>query len=366
MSKMSTALPGSGDSAPELLRRVEIRSLHPGQEDEWDRFVLSSPSGTFFHMSGWSALVERTLGRKCFSLTARHGDRISGVFPISRARNRFFGSCLVSSPLAVYSGICADDKNSYFGLLNAGRDLANRLGVKYLEMRNRTEPFPTSLPGRDLYVTFTQDLSAGADKLLAGLPRDTRYAVRKSQKARLAWMNDLTIDEFYEIYAQNIHRLGTPVFSKRLFTDLLGHFPKECKLFGVRKGSKAIAGVLCSYFRDEVVPYYGGSLLEYVADSPNNFMYWSLIAQSCAEGFRSFDVGAKQTGTGAWKFKSAWSMQVTEFPYRYQLIRAKQVPENEPGGREIRGASCFVEKAAVVVDQDSWAPFDSLDTVDLM
>jgi FemAB-related protein (PEP-CTERM system-associated) len=337
MSQMSTAsLLGSEVSTRELICSAEIRPLQPGQEDEWDRFVLSSRSGTFFHLTGWNALVERTLGHKCFFLTARRGDRISGVFPISWVRNRLFGDCLVSSPLAVYGGICADDKDSYLSLLEAGRDLANRLGVKYLEMRNRTEPFPTSLPGRDLYVTFTQDLSAGAEKLLAGLPRDTRYAVRKSLKAGLAWTDDITVDEFYEIYAQNVHRLGTPVFSKALFTDLLSHFPKQCRLFGVRKGNKAIAGVLCFYFRDEVIPYYGGSLLESFADAPNNFMYWSLIAQSCAEGLRSFDFGRSKRETGAWKFKSSWSMKVTELPYRYQLIRAKQIPQMSPVDAKFR------------------------------
>jgi FemAB-related protein (PEP-CTERM system-associated) len=321
---------------PELLRPTEICALQPGQEYEWDRFVTNSRSGTFFHLSGWHSLVERALGHKCFYLTARREDGISGVFPISWVRNKLFGSCLVSSPLAVYGGICADDKNSYFSLLRAGSDLANRLGVKYLEMRNRTELFPTSLPGRDLYVTFTQDLSPGADKLLQGLPRDTRYAVRKSLKAGLGWSDDLSLGEFYDIYARNVHRLGTPVFSKSVFTDLLTQFPKQCKLFGVRKGKKAIAGVMCFYFRDQVIPYYGGSLQEYFKDAPNNFMYWSLMSQSCAEGLRYFDFGRSKRGTGAFKFKSSWSMKMTELPYRYQLVRAKGIPEMSPVDSQFR------------------------------
>ena len=49
-------------------------------------------------------------------------------------------------------------------------------------------------------MTFTQDLSPGSDKLLQGLPRDTRYAVRKSLKAGLDWSEDLSLQEFYEIW----------------------------------------------------------------------------------------------------------------------------------------------------------------------
>jgi FemAB-related protein (PEP-CTERM system-associated) len=309
---------------------IEVRELQPGEEHEWDAFVNSSPNGNFYQLIGWKTIVERVLGRRSFMLVARSEGAIKGVFPISWVRSRLFGDCLVSMPLAVYGGICADDQDVYFRLLNAGSNLAKRLGVKYLEMRNRTEPFPTSLPGRDLYVSFSQDLSAGPEKLLQGLPRDTRYMVRKSLKNGLEWTPEITIDEFYEIYAQSLHRLGTPVFSKELFRLLLSEFGMKCRLHGVRKDKKAIAGVMSFYFRDRVLPYYAGALPEYYKDAPNNFMYWSLIAQSCAEGVRTFDFGRSKRGTGAFSFKSSWAMEVTPLPYRYQLVRAQEVPRMSP------------------------------------
>jgi FemAB-related protein (PEP-CTERM system-associated) len=317
-------------------RLLETCQLSPGEEDQWNRFVISSSSGTFCHLLEWTTVVEKVLGQRCFLLVARGERGIRGVFPISWVRNKLFGDCLVSLPLAVYGGICADDEDSYFSLLKAGSDLANRLGVKYLEMRNRSEPFPTSLPGRDLYVTFTLDLSPGPENLLQRLPRDTRYAVRKSLKAGLDWTEDLSLEEFYEIYARSVHRLGTPVFSRELFARFQSEFPKQCRLFGVRKGRTAVAGVLCFYFKDQVMPYYGASLPEYYKDSPNNFMYWNLICQSHREGYRYFDFGRSKRGTGSFNFKSSWSMEVTELPYRYQLIRAKNVPQISPVDQKFR------------------------------
>ena len=312
------------------IQRIEVSELLPGEEDDWDRFVTSSPSGTFCHLTGWRTMVERVLGHRSIFLVARSEGSIKGVFPISWIRNRLFGNCLVSMPLAMYGGICAEDQDTHSSLLNAGSELAKRLDVKYLEMRNRTEPFPTSLPGRDLYVDFTQDLSPGPEKLLKGLPRDTRYMVRKSLKAGLEWTTDVTLDEFYEIYAQSLHRLGTPVFPKEMFKLYFSVFGAQCRLFGVRKGKKAIAGVMCFYFRDQVLPYYAGALPEFYKDAPNNFMYWSLISQSCAEGLRTFDFGRSKRGTGAFDFKSAWSMEVTPLSYKYQLVSAKEVPNISP------------------------------------
>jgi FemAB-related protein (PEP-CTERM system-associated) len=311
-------------------RRIEVRELAPGEEAEWDQFVTSSPSGNFCHLTGWKTVVERLLGHRSFLLAARSEGAIKGVFPISWVRSRIFGDCLVSMPLAVYGGICADDEDTYFSLLKAGSELANRLGVNYLEMRNRAEQFPTSLPGRDLYVTFTQDLTPGPDKLLKSLARDTRYMVRKSLKAGLEWTKDITLDEFYEIYAHSLHRLGSPVFPKELFSLWMQEFGDRCRLFGVRKDKKFIAGVLSFYFRDEVLPYYAGALPEFYNDAPNNFMYWNLISQSCAEGVRTFDFGRSKVGTGAFKFKSSWGMEASPLPYRYQLVRAQEVPHMSP------------------------------------
>lgn len=310
--------------------RTEVREIALGGEAEWDAFVRGAEHGTFFHLSGWKKVIEEALGHECRYLLARRGTDIRGVFPLSRICNRLFGDCLVSIPLAVYGGICADDETSYRSLLDAGAELGRQLGVQYVEMRNRTEPYPADLPGRDLYVTFTQDLSTGPDALMKRLPRDTRHAIRKSLKAGLEWTEDIGVEEFYDIFAETFHRLGTPVFSKRLFVLLRRHFAESCRIFGARKGRHLVAAVLCFYFRDQVLPYYAGADPEYFADAPNNFMYWKLICQSHEEGYRLFDFGRSKKGTGSFDFKSSWSMQLEPLPYRYQLVRAKNVPKMSP------------------------------------
>jgi FemAB-related protein (PEP-CTERM system-associated) len=320
----------SAVSTEDSASTVEVRELAPSEEGSWNRFVISSPSGTFFHLTGWKRVIDQVLARHCWYLAAYRNGNICGVLPLSRARSRVFGDCLVSLPLAVYGGPCAEDADPYFCLLTAARSLADRLGVNYLELRNRTEAFPSSLPGRDLYVTFTLDLTPGPEKLMKGLPRDTRYAIRKAQKAGLEWTEDLTLDEFYEIYAHSVHRLGTPVFPRSLFTCLRSEFPDQVRLFGVRKGKTPIAGVFCFYFRDQVLPYYAGALGEYYKDAPNNFMYWNLIEQSSREGLKHFDFGRSKRGTGSYDFKAAWSMATVELPYRYYLVNSKQVPHLSP------------------------------------
>src|SRR3954469_10085817 len=99
---------------------VDVRQLQSGEEDSWDAFVQSAESGTLFHLSSWARVVEREFNRKSCALVAWRGKQISGVFPLSLVRSRLFGNSLVSSPLAVYGGICAADRESHDSLLRAG------------------------------------------------------------------------------------------------------------------------------------------------------------------------------------------------------------------------------------------------------
>ena len=101
---------------------LEIRPSERGEEQECDQFVASSPTGTLFHLAAWQAVVEGVLKRRWVSLVARRGRKITGIFPIGLVRSRLFGDSMVSLPLAVYGGICADNVESHSGLLAAGRN----------------------------------------------------------------------------------------------------------------------------------------------------------------------------------------------------------------------------------------------------
>ena len=145
------------------------QSLSDSEREEWDGFLSLSPSATVFHRSGWTRIVEKVLGHKSYYLFTRDSRGISGVLPVSFLRNPLFGDCLVSSPLAVYGGICTENESAFRSLLSAGEELAERLGADFFEMRNRSEPFLSNLPGRDLYVDTYPGSFAGSRSAPSGV-----------------------------------------------------------------------------------------------------------------------------------------------------------------------------------------------------
>src|SRR5205814_6716054 len=114
-------------------------------------------------------------------------------------------------------------------------------------------------PQQDLYVTFRKQLLQDAEDNMLAIPRKQRAMVRKGIHNGLRSESDTSVDRFFELYADNVHRHGTPPFSKRYFARLKKVFGDRCELLTVvdRRGVP-VSGVLSFYFRDEVLPYYAG------------------------------------------------------------------------------------------------------------
>ena len=57
------------------------------------------------------------------------------------------------------------------------------------------------------------------------------------------------------------------------------------------------------YFRDEMLPYFGGGTMRARAVAGNDLMYWELIRRACDRECRAVDFGRSKRGTGAFDFK---------------------------------------------------------------
>ena len=91
---------------------VRVHSLTPQVEELWNSFVLEHPRGTLFHLLAWKRTIEKTFGYEAsYAYTERDGE-ITGVAPVFFISNWLLGRCLISTPYAVYGGICATDVES--------------------------------------------------------------------------------------------------------------------------------------------------------------------------------------------------------------------------------------------------------------
>jgi FemAB-related protein (PEP-CTERM system-associated) len=309
---------------------LAVRPLDKGDEQRWDRFVNACPAATFFHLSGWRDILEHVLRHRCHYLLAERAGQIRGVLPLAEVKSRLFGHALVSLPFAVYGGPAALDHEADDALIDAACQLAGTLGVQHLELRNRTRK-RHEWPRQDLYVTFRKPISPETQENMLAIPRKQRAMVRKGMRNGLRAETDADTGRFFALYADNVHRHGTPPLAAAYFERLVERFGEACEVLTVVDHlGTPVSGVISFYFRDEVLPYYAGDTAGARDLAANDFKYWELMRRASERGVRVFDYGRSKRGTGSFDFKKNWGFEPTPLAYEYRLLKRDRLPQNNP------------------------------------
>jgi len=308
---------------------LRVRPMEAADSARWDAFVEACPEATFFHRAGWRRLLEDVLGHRTYYVLAEADGRIEGVLPLGHVKSRLFGSALVSTPFCVYGGVAATSPRARAALTERACALARDLRVDYLELRHLV-PRNFDWPRKDLYVTFRRPIDPDPEQNMLAIPRKQRAMVRKGMQAGLVSEIDAGVDRFYRAYSESVRNLGTPVLPRRWYAALQAEFGGACDVLTVTREGRLVASVLSFYFRDQVLPYYGGGTDEAREVKGNDFMYWELMRRAGERGYRLFDYGRSKQGTGSFSFKKNWGFEPEPLAYEYYLVRAKSVPEVNP------------------------------------
>ena len=316
-----------------------VKRLDPkdrGTAARWDAFVLGCPQATFFHRAGWQRMVGEVFGHDTYFLYAEQDGILQGVLPLAHVNSWLFGNSLVGLPFAVYGGVAALDESAAALLEAEAQAIARKLGVDHLELRNvaaRHDDWPT----QDLYVTFRRPIAPDEEANMLAIPRKQRAMVRKGIKNGLVGHIDTTVDRFFALYADNVHRHGTPAMPKRYFQALMQEFGPSCEVLTVTDaGGRPLSSVMSFYFRDEVLPYYAGDDEAARDLAANDFKYWELMRRACARGLKVFDYGRSKQGTGSYSFKKNWGFDPAPLHYEYCLYKRDAIPQNNPSNAKYK------------------------------
>lgn len=295
----------------------------------WDAFVEACPEATFFHLSGWKLAIEKVFGHRTYFLQAESDGEIHGVLPLGQVKSWLFGNALISLPFCVYGGIAATSIEAEQALRSEADRLARQLRVDYLELRHQTDR-GCGPAAKDLYVSFRKEISADWEENMKDIPRKQRAMIRKGIQAGLQSAIDGDVTRLFAMYSTSVRNLGTPVLPRKWFQVLKDLFGERCEVLTVTRAGRPISSVMSFFFRDAVLPYYGGGTAEARRCKANDFMYWEVMRRAPERGVRSFDYGRSKRGTGSFSFKKNWGFTPTPLHYEYHLVRAKGIPDINP------------------------------------
>lgn len=318
---------------------MTVRLYTDQDKDRWDKYVMVSNSSTSYHLTGWKHLIEKSFGHKTFYLLFEDSDKeIKGILPLVSLSSVFFGNFMVSLPYFNYGGVCADSDEICKQLIMEASNIAEKEGAEHIEMRH-TRHINNELQEKKTKVSMRLELPGTSEELWKGFPSKLRSQVNRPIKEKMySNIGKLEeLDNFYKVFSCNMRDLGTPVYSKMFFKNILTEFPNSTYICTVyTEDEEPVASGFLTGFKEMLEIPWASSLRSFNKYSPNMLLYWSSLKYACQEGYKYFDFGRSTPGEGTYKFKKQWGTKPVQLYWHYWLRNGQTLPELNPNNPKYR------------------------------
>lgn len=298
----------------------------------WDDYVEQHPLATGYHRFGWKEVIERSFSHDACYLAVQDGDgNLHGVLPLIRMSSVLFGRFMVSLPFVNYGGLLCSCREAEAMLVAEAAKVSAAMGAGYVELRHVGDR-NIGLPVKTHKVTMILELERDVDSQWKAFNAKLRNQVRKAENSGFTVMVGSLelLDGFYEVFCRNMRDLGTPVYAKTFFRNVLSAFPDSTRIVSVLHGGRPVAAGLVCWFRDTLEMPWASSKRDYKTLCPNNLLYWEAIRFAIGHGFTRFDFGRSTPGEGTYKFKAQWGARPVALHWHYLMRDNAPLPELSP------------------------------------
>ena len=294
----------------------------------WDDYVQKHPNGTLYHKIAWKKIVENSFGHSTYYLISKDSGKVNGVLPLVSLKSKIFGNILCSMPFLNFGGILSDDENSCNALIESSRKIALELDTDFIELRHQNQ-VNEKFVSNTHKVSMTIGLNKDPEVLWNNFSSKHRNELRKSLKSDLTikFGKEELLDEYYTLISRGWRDLGTPIYAKSFFKNILEHLNKNIELVLVYHKYKPIAAAYNGLFKDTIEGMWTYSLPEYRRLRTNYFLYWKMIERACEQGFETYHLGRSSKDTGAVMFKKKWKAEPHQLYWDYLLFKNNKMPE---------------------------------------
>ena len=318
----------------------EISLAAPETQALWDSYVLQHPSATHCHRWAWKTVIENAFEIPTYYLIATERGKVVGVLPLAWQKSLLFGSFMTSLPFLNAGGPLADSLEIEQALVDRAIEIAKQTGAARLQLRCRGE-YRLALPSSAHKVAAVRQVSQDIEAMWKALNSNNRRKVNKATKTGMtaAAEGAGALDLFYEIFAENMRNLGTPVYAKKLFAEVLRAHPQNTEIIVVRLEGKPIAAAFLISFRDGMEATWMCSHWRYLSLQPNMLLYWTILRIAGERGFAWLDFGRSTRDSGTHKFKQLWDTTDVPLPWASWTKSGEAAAELSPANPKFQVAT---------------------------
>lgn len=302
----------------------------PNDKKAWDDFVNAQSSANSTHLFGWKDVFESTFGHACWLFMAKTESQIVGVFPVCFMQSKLFGTFTTSQPFLNYGGPLSLSTHIDTALINYAWEQATEKNSSHLEIRTCTPNL--GYPSTSKKVSMILSMPSNDDELDEALGAKVRAQYKQTEQHNPEFRagGKELLDDFYAVFARNMRDLGTPVYPKSFFANILSEFSQTAFLAVVKINNKPVACAFLFGFKDMLEIPWASTIKSANKFNVNMWMYRQILTQCIQRKYHYFDFGRSTKDAGTFKFKKQWGAKPVEHYWYYLLPEGEKLPEINP------------------------------------
>jgi hypothetical protein len=296
---------------------IEIKS--GTDNDAWNNFLEVEKRNqmiTIAHNPSLGPILEKTFGYASQNLSILHENRLIGVFPTVRFKDR-----IISIPHFSYGGPVISNQENF------DITIQSILGDKKFEIRSFSK---LSEHFYDKKLSCVLELKASSEEHIMTLKSKLRQKIRKAEK------NDFIVrhgglellDDYYLMYAQKMLQFGSPSIGKVFFRNLMEDYTfGKALITVVYDKNKVIAAGLSLSYLDFNEVCWSVTDSDYDGYNIHALICWELVKISISEKYRYFSFGRSTIDSNNHRFKKQWNPIEIPIFYNYSEPLGKSLKD---------------------------------------
>jgi FemAB-related protein (PEP-CTERM system-associated) len=326
---MNTFLHSTGESG--CVESPLIETLLENSH-EWLTYLGREDAADICHHPAWGNILAETFGLKTYLVVHRTKGTIQGGLPLCLCDQPFTGRAMISMPFLNYGGLLASDQKVKKTILNKCRQLINKKGIDYMELRHNGSGIG-ELADRTIRnrISFSLNLNRSPEAIFESFKKQLRTRIRKAAKQDLTlYQGKDRLTHFYDTFVQAMKEHGTPVLPKRFFAAVLKYLPDNAEIMIAYKDNRPIGGKMYLKFKDKLTMTWGCFPNRYKHLLANYLLTWSLIEQFANGPVQTLDFGRSPKNSGGYAYKSNWGPDEIPISTDYIAANPNKIPNLRP------------------------------------
>ena len=311
-------------------KNIICKIINETQMLRWDIF-LQQHQTSGYHQSAWFSLIKKTFGHETRILVAEdEQENILGGLPLTFFSSKLFGKFAISIPYVNYGGVVTHYLDIAQKLIEFAQDIRANENLSHIEIRTMQAGLAKNSLDKKVSMVLTLPATNGELEKNLGTKLRAQYRKAENYAPSVKFGTLELLDDFYNVFARNMRDLGTPVYSKTWFKNILMEGTIKSTLIVVYMENKPVSTGFLVGSHDTLEIPWASTIQSANTKNANMWMYRQILSFAINEKYKYFDFGRSTLGAGTYKFKKQWGALAYAHHWYYVLPEGESKPELNP------------------------------------